>query len=128
MSAHPVDVHVGKRLRLRRLTLGFSQEQVALHLSITFQQIQKNEKGLNRMGASRLFELARFLGCDTGYFFEGLEPPSPTPASLPPDEDRLCTRESLELMRSYYRIADATVRRKVFEMVKAVGRGTGEGA
>lgn len=120
---HPVDIHVGKRLRLRRTLLGLSQEDVAHVLGITFQQIQKNEKGLNRMGASRLYDLSKLLKCDIGYFFEELPQPA-MPPTLPVDDndERLYARESLELMRAYYKIADDKVRQGIFGLVKTMGR------
>ena len=69
---NPVDVHVGGRVRLRRMLLGMSQEKLGEHLGLTFQQVQKYEKGANRIGASRLFELARILGVNVQFFFEDL--------------------------------------------------------
>lgn len=82
--ANPIDTHVGKRMRSRRMILSLSQEDLASALGITFQQIQKYERGINRIGASRLFYLARALGVDVGYFYEGRLRTNWTPPARPP--------------------------------------------
>ncbi len=102
---HPVDVHVGHRLRMRRTLLGMSQEQVAEALGLTFQQLQKNERGANRIGSSRLFELSNILDVPVSYFFE--EMPAKmnnlSRGAVPRDEfDPMTTGETLELVRAYY--------------------------
>jgi len=124
---HPVDVHVGKQLRLRRAILGLSQEVIGNAIGVTFQQVQKYERGINRMGASRLFDFSQYLGVPVSYFFEGLDlklPSTPltgvaeeTPAF---EDERMSSRETLEMMRAYYRIPDLAVRRRVFELVKSL--------
>lgn len=138
---HPVDVHVGRRVRERRMLMGLSQEQLARLLGVTFQQIQKYERGTNRVGASRLVELARILEVPVTWFFEGLEQTAgtaPQPAGLaepgaaftydvpgaraaqPPRRRLSDRREILELVRAYDRIGDPQVRRRVYELVRAL--------
>ncbi|MCG6856688.1 MAG: helix-turn-helix domain-containing protein [Salaquimonas sp.] len=124
---NPIDIHVGSRVRLRRTMLGMSQEKLGEHLGITFQQIQKYEKGANRVGASRLQEIARVLNTPVSFFFE----------DAPGDENRqsgdfgesessnyvvdfLSSSEGLQLNRAFVKIKDAKVRRKIVEMVKAL--------
>jgi transcriptional regulator with XRE-family HTH domain len=122
---NPVDVHVGSRVRLRRTLLGMSQEKLADALGLTFQQVQKYERGANRIGASRLHQLSRILEVPVSFFFEemGVSPPA---AAQPGDDaagfehDPMTKRETLELVRAYYRIPDEKVRKRIFEMVKAV--------
>jgi transcriptional regulator with XRE-family HTH domain len=133
----PVDVHVGTRLRLRRNLIGLSQEQLGKASGLTFQQIQKYERGANRMGASRLFQLARLLNVPVSYFFEELPPQSASKnppglsdsgqASLDgaPQSDAqiMHRRETLELIRAYYRITDPKQRRKVYDLIKSMAGG-----
>lgn len=118
-----IDAHVGKRIRLRRAALGFSQEKLADALGLTFQQVQKYEKGTNRVGASRLFDLARVLEVPIGYFFEELTPsPAPAPqhhADMP-SADAGLKRETLELMLAYDSIRDPVVRRRVYDLARAL--------
>jgi transcriptional regulator with XRE-family HTH domain len=130
---NPIDVHVGARIRQRRTLLGMSQEKLGEAIGLTFQQVQKYERGANRVGSSRLFDLARVLDVPVSYFFEdmsagtaskspsrlrGLTEPKPEPF----EPDPLAKRETLELVRAYYRIADPAVRKRVFELTKALGR------
>ena len=131
----PVDVHVGARLRLRRNLLGISQEQLGKSSGLTFQQIQKYERGTNRMGASRLFQFARLLEVPVSYFFDdvraeraaihpsvGFAEKEQAPLESAPegDPELLHRRETLELIRAYYKIVDKKTRRKVFELVKSM--------
>jgi transcriptional regulator with XRE-family HTH domain len=129
----PVDIHVGARLRFRRNMVGMSQEQLGKASGLTFQQIQKYERGANRMGASRLFQLARLLDVPVSYFFEELPPAlsGKAPSQLNDnaqtlsdgnsnDQQILRRRETLELIRAYYRITDPKQRRKVYELVKSL--------
>lgn len=126
-TPNPIDVHVGKRLRLRRTMLGLSQEKLGTQLGLTFQQVQKYERGANRIGSSRLFRLSRLLEVPVSYFFEGLDEASAavTGGNNQPDGSAdinpLERRETLELVRAYYRIDDIDVRRRVFELVKVLG-------
>src|SRR5689334_13790578 len=126
----PIDVHVGTRIRLRRTLLGMSQERLGDALGLTFQQVQKYERGLNRVGASRLFDLARVLDVPISFFFDDLPDRlasslghTPRRASGLPEsqegfgDDTMNRRETLELVRAYYRITDAVVRKRVFELI-----------
>jgi len=129
----PVDVHVGSRVRLRRTLLGLSQERLGEAVGLTFQQIQKYERGANRIGASRMYDLAHVLDVPVSFFFDEMpddvkqRDDTPTPA---PEQDEadggepnpLNRRETLELVRAYYRITSARVRKRMFELVKAVAR------
>jgi transcriptional regulator with XRE-family HTH domain len=127
---NPIDAHVGMRVRLRRMLLGMSQEKLGEHLGLTFQQVQKYEKGVNRIGASRLFDLSRVLGVPVQFFYD--EAPSdlveetlaPGFAERPTETyviEFLSTREGLELNKAFVKIADARVRRSVVELVRALG-------
>ncbi len=129
-DAHPVDVYVGKRLRLKRTLQGLSQESIGNAIGVTFQQIQKYERGINRMGASRLFDFARALGVPVSYFFDGFTEDS---ASMQANQgmaenatpsfqgqDPMNSRETVELMRAYYRIKNPTQRKRVLELVKSM--------
>ena len=133
---NPIDVHVGNRVRLQRMLIGISQEKLGERLGLTFQQVQKYEKGINRIGASRLFEFSKVLDVPVSYFFEEMpanvlvgrvgggrgrkslaEPASP----FEEEKDPMIKRETLELVRAYYKITDGRVRKRLFETVKAVG-------
>ncbi len=128
---NPIDVHVGARVRLRRTLLGMSQEKLGEALGLTFQQVQKYERGANRVGASRLFDLARVLDVPVSFFFDDMtsevEQLSPRlisglaeePASF--EADPMTKRETLELVRAYYRITDPQVRKRVLDLAKALG-------
>lgn len=124
---HPVDVHVGKQLRMRRVILGLSQETIGKAIGVTFQQVQKYERGINRMGASRLYEFAKYLTTPVSYFFEGLDIPQQAGAvseeSAALEHEKMASRETLEMMRAYYRINDPNVRSRVFELVKSLADG-----
>jgi len=128
----PIDVHVGSRVRLRRTLLGLSQERLGEAVGLTFQQIQKYERGANRIGASRMYDLAHVLDVPVSFFFDDMpddvkqRDAAPVTAS---DDDAagaepnpLNRRETLELVRAYYRITSARVRKRMFELVKAVAR------
>ena len=128
---HPVDVHVGARVRQRRAFLGMTQAKLGEAIGLAFQQVQKYERGVNRIGASRLFDLSRVLDVPIEYFFGDM--PAEVVGSLAGkkrskakevpsyDLDPLAKRETLELVRAYYRITDSKVRKRLFEMVKALG-------
>ena len=125
-----VDVHVGKRVRLRRTLLGMSQEQLGASLNITFQQVQKYERGANRIGASRLHHMSEVLDVPISYFFEGISPSFTkkrgkaglAEAQAEYDHDPMAKRETLELVRSYYKIKDPKVRRRIFDLTKQLGK------
>lgn len=129
---NPVDEHVGKRVRLRRQLLGMSQEKLGGALGLTFQQVQKYERGANRIGASRLFEMSRVLDVPVAFFFEEMDGGSD--ARRPRrkagingfaedgavfESDVFSKRETLELVRAYNRIGDASVRKRLFDLMKA---------
>jgi transcriptional regulator with XRE-family HTH domain len=116
----PVDVHVGARIRTRRLLIGMNQETLAKALRLTFQQVQKYEGGANRVSASRLSQIADILGVQISYFFSDLEPDGgePDPRGVAARE-RLQRPETIELIRSYYAIADQELRHQFLDMVKA---------
>ena len=125
---NPIDTHVGGRVRLRRTLLGMSQERLAKAVNLTFQQIQKYERGSNRIGASRLFQFAQVLDVPISFFYEEL-PSLSESARVPGDggqqpfeQDQFTRRETLELVRAYYRITDPAVRRRVFELTKTLAR------
>ena len=130
---NPIDVHVGARIRLRRTLLGISQVALAEAIGLTFQQVQKYEKGVNRVSASRLVDLANALDVSIPYFFDEMSAAvqGQTPSELMrtktrPENDQvqdpLARRETLELVRAYYRIEDPAVRKRVFELTKAVAK------
>src|SRR5476651_2254037 len=108
MTKHDIDTHVGKRLRLRRTMMGLSQEAVAKSVGITFQQVQKYEKGTNAMNANRLYEFAQFMHVPVAYFFDGLERAANTPMGELAEEPQafdhnhklVSDRESLEMMKA----------------------------
>lgn len=125
----PVDVHVGSRVRLRRTLLGMSQDKLGKALSLTFQQIQKYERGANRIGSSRLYQLSQILDVPISFFFDDMPAEVTGKASGMAEGEKqsfevgqLSRRETLELVRAYYKIKDPTVRKKLFEMVKALGK------
>ncbi len=129
MAANPkaVDAHVGSRVRLRRTLLGMSQEKLGQAVSLTFQQIQKYERGTNRIGSSRLYQFSQVLDVPVSFFFDDM---SAEVAGRAPglregpaeafETEKLARRETLELVRAYYRIPDPAVRKRLFELVKAV--------
>ena len=127
---NPIDVHVGSRVRFRRMLLGMSQEKLGEKLGLTFQQIQKYEKGINRIGASRLFDLAHVLGVPVQFFYEeapvGGEPDPLTGAGYAekPAENSIVeflrSRDGLELNKAFVRIADVKARRAIVELVRSL--------
>ncbi len=137
----PIDIHVGGRIRLRRTLLGLSQERLGDLLGLTFQQVQKYERGVNRVGASRLFDLSRVLDVPISFFFDDMPEPLMTVyggqsaniaggrnhgfAQLAEgfggaDDETINRRETLDLVRAYYRITDAGVRKRVFDLIKSL--------
>ncbi len=113
---HPVDVHVGKRIRHRRWMVGMTQQQLADSVGIKFQQIQKYETGMNRVSASRLWDIARTLGVSIGFFFEGLNGETPETAV---ETDILANKEAMELVRAYYAIPEAQ-RKRLFDLARVL--------
>lgn len=138
---NPIDVHVGRRLRLRRTLLGMSQERLGELLGLTFQQVQKYERGVNRIGSSRLFELGQILSVPVSFFFDDMPddlPHAPGGSAMPglaeeaspfeheEEELPLDKRETLELVRAYYRIGDPALRKRLFELAKALAHAAEE--
>jgi transcriptional regulator with XRE-family HTH domain len=126
-APNPIDKHVGSRVRMRRMMLGMSQEKLGERLGLTFQQVQKYEKGTNRIGASRLQQIAAILSVPVSFFFEGAPSGEPAPEGGFADvggasyvADFLSTSEGLALNRAFIRIKDAKVRRKVVDLVNAI--------
>src|SRR5208282_1397903 len=130
---NPIDVHVGARLRLRRTLLGMSQEKLGQAIGLTFQQVQKYERGANRIGASRLYDLSRVLDVPVSFFFEEMAPGlagSPVKGEHKPkgmtesessyQAEPMMKRETLELVRAYLKITDTRLRRRVFDLAKAI--------
>jgi transcriptional regulator with XRE-family HTH domain len=125
---NPVDAHVGSRVRLRRMLLGMSQERLGESMGLTFQQVQKYEKGVNRIGASRLFQISKILDVPVQFFFE--EAPytgdgNAQRGMIEPDSEAfilefLNSREGLELNRAFVKIGDAKVRKSVVDLVRAL--------
>lgn len=126
-APNPIDKHVGSRVRMRRMMLGMSQEKLGERLGLTFQQVQKYEKGTNRIGASRLQQIGSILSVPVAFFFDG----APTGEPLPEGgfaeatgasyvADFLSTSEGLSLNQAFIRIKDAKVRRKIVDLVNAV--------
>ncbi|MFB2549860.1 helix-turn-helix domain-containing protein [Ensifer soli] len=125
---NPIDIHVGSRIRLRRTMLGMSQEKLGESLGITFQQIQKYEKGTNRVGASRLQNISAILNVPVSFFFEDAPGEAGTVATGMAEAsssnyvvDFLSSSEGLQLNRAFVKITDPKVRRKIVELVKAIG-------
>ncbi len=129
--ASPVDVHVGARLRVRRTLLGMSQTTLGDAIGLTFQQVQKYERGSNRISASRLFDMSLILDVPIEYFFDDM--PTAVAASSPAqgggrakkppshEPDPMAKRETLELVRAHYKISDPEIRKRLFELAKALG-------
>lgn len=116
---HPVDVHVGKRIRHRRWLAGMTQQQLAQSVGIKFQQIQKYETGANRVSASRLWDIADALDVEVSFFFEGLETEDAPQESGGVPADILGDKEALELVRSYYSIPE-NQRRRLFDLARVL--------
>jgi transcriptional regulator with XRE-family HTH domain len=130
---NPIDVHVGKKMQLRRTLLGMSQDKLGRLIGLTFQQIQKYESGANRVSSSRLFDIARVLDVGIPYFFEGMsgevEKQSPghlqgsVPSVADEEKDPMARRETLELVRAYYQIKSQRVRKHLVDLARSLGKG-----
>ena len=130
---NPIDIHVGARVRLRRKQLGMNQTKLAGAIGVAYQQVQKYEKGTNRISASRLFNLSRVLDVPISFFFEDLSPAaagggrrrtrglSEAPAAVL-EPDLLSKRETVELIRAYYRVTDPGLRKRVLDLLQALGK------
>lgn len=128
---NPTDVHVGSRIRLRRNMLGMSQEKLGELLGITFQQIQKYEKGSNRVGASRLQAISSILNVPVAFFFEDAPGSENRPAGMAEDDsatyvlDFVSSAEGLQLNRAFAKIADPKVRKRIVDLVKSLAQDDG---
>jgi transcriptional regulator with XRE-family HTH domain len=133
-APNPIDKHVGSRVRMRRMMLGMSQEKLGDALGLTFQQVQKYEKGTNRIGASRLQQISQILQVPVAFFFEGAPhlaggpPPegtehAPSPAYV---SDFLATSDGLSLTKAFMRIPDAKLRRRIVDLVQQIAGEEGE--
>jgi transcriptional regulator with XRE-family HTH domain len=128
---NPVDKHVGSRVRMRRMMLGMSQEKLGRALGLTFQQVQKYEKGTNRIGASRLQQISRILEVPVAFFFEG----APMPLGSPPEldattspayfSDFLASTDGLALTKAFVRIKDPKLRRRIVDLVEGIAGANG---
>jgi transcriptional regulator with XRE-family HTH domain len=125
-QANPVDGHVGHRVRLRRMLIGMSQERLGELLGLTFQQVQKYEKGINRIGAGRLFEVAGILGVPISFFYEDALSGATAAGGFaegeepPPVMEFLSSGEGLQLSLAFMRIKDAKVRRRILDLVRSL--------
>lgn len=138
---NPIDVHVGNRIRLRRTLLGLSQEKLASLLGLTFQQVQKYERGMNRVGASRLWDIGKVLEVPIGFFYEDMDKEvanqSPRMFSIPDsmptelaeeneniDLDPMHRQETIELVKAYYKISNRKAAKHMFDLIVAMSKTT----
>lgn len=138
---NPIDVHVGNRIRLRRTLLGLSQEKLATLLGLTFQQVQKYERGMNRVGASRLWDIGKVLEVPIGFFYEDMDKevanqsprmfsiPDSTPTELAEDcetidLDPMHRQETIELVKAYYKIGNRKAAKHMFDLIVALAKTT----
>jgi transcriptional regulator with XRE-family HTH domain len=125
-QANPVDIQVGNRVRIRRMLIGMSQERLGDLLGLTFQQVQKYEKGVNRIGAGRLFEVSRILGVPIDFFYEGIGDQLAgnrgfaESETSPPVMEFVSSGEGLQLSLAFMKIKDAKVRKRVLDLVKSL--------
>jgi transcriptional regulator with XRE-family HTH domain len=125
-QANPVDIQVGNRVRIRRMLIGMSQERLGELLGLTFQQVQKYEKGVNRIGAGRLFDVSRILGVPIDYFYEGVgaqlagQEGFAEDGSAPPVMEFVSSGEGLQLSLAFMKIKDSKVRKRVLDLVKSL--------
>ncbi|MDV4155663.1 helix-turn-helix domain-containing protein [Rhizobium brockwellii] len=132
-TANAIDSYVGARIRMRRQLLGMSQERLGEQIGVTFQQVQKYEKGINRIGASRLQRIAEVLQTSPSFFFEQENSESLTlqgldlSANMDPVAEFLRTKEGLVLNRAFLKIADSNIRETVIALVKAMAQAEGDG-
>ena len=125
-QANPVDIQVGNRVRIRRMLIGMSQERLGELLGLTFQQVQKYEKGVNRIGAGRLFDVSRILGVPIDYFYEGVgaqlagQDGFAEEGGAPPVMEFVSSGEGLQLSLAFMKIKDSKVRKRVLDLVKSL--------
>jgi len=125
---HSVDIHVGSRLRQRRTALGITQQDLATSQGVTFQQVQKYERGANRISASRLYHLSEVLDVPVTFFFEGISTTSTTAPTAETTEytDPLTTPEAIELAAAYHAISDQAICHRLLDLARALGAGPSE--
>lgn len=138
---NPIDVHVGNRIRLRRTLLGLSQEKLASLLGLTFQQVQKYERGMNRVGASRLWDIGKVLEVPVGFFYEDMDDsvasqsprmfsiPDAEPLNLAEDSEKfdldpMHRQETIELVKAYYKIPNRKAAKHMFDLIIAMSKST----
>jgi transcriptional regulator with XRE-family HTH domain len=125
-QANPIDIQVGNRVRIRRMLIGMSQERLGDLLGLTFQQVQKYEKGVNRIGAGRLFEVSRILNVPVDFFYEGVAAQLTGQLGMaesdaaPPVMEFVSSGEGLQLSLAFMKIKDAKVRKRVLDLVKSL--------
>jgi transcriptional regulator with XRE-family HTH domain len=120
-KTNPIDAQVGNRVRIRRMLIGMSQERLGDLLGLTFQQVQKYEKGVNRIGAGRLFEIARILGVPIDFFYDGVAAALENPGEgTPPVMEFVSSGEGLQLSLAFMKIKDPKVRKRVLDLVKSL--------
>jgi transcriptional regulator with XRE-family HTH domain len=121
-QANPIDIQVGNRVRIRRMLIGMSQERLGDLLGLTFQQVQKYEKGVNRIGAGRLFEVSRILNVPVDFFYEGVaaQLAGNEQESTPPVMEFVSSGEGLQLSLAFMKIKDTKVRKRVLDLVKSL--------
>ncbi len=126
-TPHPVDIHVGERVRLRRMMVGMSQDKLADALGLTFQQVQKYEKGANRVGASRLFQIANILNVPVQFFYDDFTQELGLPVNGFAEDDSasefmglLATPEGVQLCKAFSQITDPAVRKKLLDLIKTL--------
>ena len=125
-QANPIDAQVGNRVRIRRMLIGMSQEKLGDMLGLTFQQVQKYEKGVNRIGAGRLFEIARILGVPIDFFYDGVAAPAEGLVdATPPVMEFMSSGEGLQLSLAFMKIKDPKVRKRVLDLVKSLAEEEG---
>ncbi|MFV0431481.1 MAG: helix-turn-helix domain-containing protein [Alphaproteobacteria bacterium] len=128
-NPHPIDVHVGKKLRVRRILMGISQEQLGEAVGLTFQQIQKYERGANRVSSSRLWEFSQLLGVEVAWFFQNEEEIKSKVLQLAEEQEEfsnssevLTQKETLSLVKAWYGIKDKKTREKTLDLIKSLGQ------
>ena len=119
-QANPIDIQVGNRVRIRRMLIGMSQEKLGDLLGLTFQQVQKYEKGVNRIGAGRLFEVSRILNVPVDFFYEGVSVAGQPESDGAPVMEFVSSGEGLQLALAFMKIKDAKVRKRMLDLVKSL--------
>jgi transcriptional regulator with XRE-family HTH domain len=119
-QANPIDIQVGNRVRIRRMLIGMSQEKLGDLLGLTFQQVQKYEKGVNRIGAGRLFEVSRILNVPVDFFYEGVSASGQPETEAAPVMEFVSSGEGLQLALAFMKIKDVKVRKRMLDLVKSL--------